>query len=481
MNNFSLYFKIRNYTFHCLTFLIPLNLYFITNVLCAEAISDSTESPEQPVHSFSTPIQSKFFDKSPVMRTKSPPITTIPLQHLSPARAPQPPTDDDDGKSSNPTSHRDDCPLTPHSIDSNPSVDDLAKHLDSKVLNFTESQELDLPVSSQPLDKPERERSLLRKPPILLDPHLHEIVHTTLLSVIWVSPNTSLDHPTWLVRFDQLKGVTSLSIEFRHEFPFCIKLNERSRFTDISIPERKAWIYSYQLPAESLPLPLEMTYSADHLVSPDLLPLTVDRKQRLPMPMTILELSRYIEAKRVLFYSGLAISPLVLKATEQLMREFGLSKGIREQNDAFAFIKNILSFPSSYIPPVLRFFHVCRTEEPSVAHTALAKIVLQKNWGLLTQNIDFLHQRTGIDPLNPRLPNWLKDNVTETDLNELDLVITIGLDHDVSGFLGWYKKLNPKGRIISINDKVPSYLDHEGYFLQGDPQILVPQLHKALL
>lgn len=128
----------------------------------------------------------------------------------------------------------------------------------------------------------------------------------------------------------------------------------------------------------------------------------------------------------------------------------------------------------------MRFIGPAFTENQP-AHITLTKLVRLKNWGLLTENLDLLHQRSGVDPLNHNVPNWLTSNVTEDDLKKIDFVITIGLQSDESGFLGWYKKHNPKATIVAINLQSPSYVGVKDFFLQGDAQVLVPALYETLL
>lgn len=107
--------------------------------------------------------------------------------------------------------------------------------------------------------------------------------------------------------------------------------------------------------------------------------------------------------------------------------------------------------------------------------------LFKKRWGLLTENLDLLHQRTGINSLHhDNRGNWLKSNVSEEDLKKIDYVVTVGLTSDESGFLGWYKAANPKWIIIAINLQQPHYLGAEDLLLTDDVQQILPTLREEM-
>jgi len=55
------------------------------------------------------------------------------------------------------------------------------------------------------------------------------------------------------------------------------------------------------------------------------------------------------------------------------------------------------------------------------------------------------------------------------------------MSSDVKGFMAWYKKYNPKGKIIGIDKHPVKYLGNEDCFLQGDAQKIIPQLKNMLI
>ena len=124
------------------------------------------------------------------------------------------------------------------------------------------------------------------------------------------------------------------------------------------------------------------------------------------------------------------------------------------------------------------FYKACLSGTPTPAHLAIRDIVEKKRWGLLTENLDLLHQRSGINPLHHEGKDWLNSNVSVADLKKIDYVITLGLARDESGFLGWYKTVHPGRTIIAINLHQPSYQDDNDLFVRGDVQSILPLLRE---
>lgn len=83
-------------------------------------------------------------------------------------------------------------------------------------------------------------------------------------------------------------------------------------------------------------------------------------------------------------------------------------------------------------------------------------------------------------PLNHHQESWLKNNVTPEDLKKIYAIITIGLAHDESGFLHWYKQYNPTGIIIAMNIEQPDYVSESDYMCTGDIQKTIPHLWTEL-
>lgn len=121
---------------------------------------------------------------------------------------------------------------------------------------------------------------------------------------------------------------------------------------------------------------------------------------------------------------------------------------------------------------------------PTPAHYAVKNIVLLKNWQLLTENVDSLHQRSGVEVLGNTSGkmnfDWLMNNIKPEHLKQIDFVVTCGLNSDGLGFLASYKKYNPKGKIIAMNLVQPNYLGSDDILVAGDLQETLPDLFEGL-
>jgi hypothetical protein len=81
----------------------------------------------------------------------------------------------------------------------------------------------------------------------------------------------------------------------------------------------------------------------------------------------------------------------------------------------------------------------------------------------VTENLDCLHEYSGILPY--RINAEELREIASSQLHNIDYVVCVGLSYDDKGFLGWYKKNNPKGKIIAIDLGHPSYLGDEDFII----------------
>jgi NAD-dependent SIR2 family protein deacetylase len=103
----------------------------------------------------------------------------------------------------------------------------------------------------------------------------------------------------------------------------------------------------------------------------------------------------------------------------------------------------------------------------------------QKDTQIMTENFDFLQEQAGVKPSRVS-GERLKSDIDPEWLKEIDGIICIGLSYDDRGLLGWYKKINPAGKIISLDFNQPSYLGVDDYLVQGDLQTTLPEVEKQL-
>lgn len=190
-------------------------------------------------------------------------------------------------------------------------------------------------------------------------------------------------------------------------------------------------------------------------------------------PQTILEeeLISIIADKAILFYTGAGISAASSVPTmgelEQLLH---LENGM-----CCEFYLSALKDPKE-LALGLKFFHnSCFFSPPTKAHVALKGLALFKNTQIVTENLDFLHEYTGMMPIRVS-PEYFRKEIDPSSWTEVDYIICIGLSFDDRGFLGWYKAHHPDGKIIAIDLGKPSYLGNEDFLLQGDLQEVVSRM-----
>ncbi|MDM8335549.1 Sir2 family NAD-dependent protein deacetylase [Wolbachia pipientis] len=142
-----------------------------------------------------------------------------------------------------------------------------------------------------------------------------------------------------------------------------------------------------------------------------------------------------------------------------------------KQEDVVALIHKILKEPEKFSKIIDNFYKACFYGMLTSAHYVIKNIVLLKNWQLLTENVDLLYQRSGIEPLGNTSGkmnfSWLRNNFKPEHLKQIDSVVTCGLDSDRLGFLAFYKKRNPKGKIIAMNLAQLNYLGNDDILEAG--------------
>lgn len=179
-------------------------------------------------------------------------------------------------------------------------------------------------------------------------------------------------------------------------------------------------------------------------------------------------LKKQIKNKRVLFYTGAGISK---DADISTMAELDSLLGFEKKHDFVQWAKESLHYPAPLSCKIKTFHESCFTAAPTPAHMALSELALLKRTRIFTENLDLLHQKTGFDVVT--VTGALKGLQF---LQNIDLVITMGLSRDNKGFLGLYKQLNPRGKIIAIDLQQPNYLGYSDTWFAGDLQEVLPQL-----
>lgn len=188
-------------------------------------------------------------------------------------------------------------------------------------------------------------------------------------------------------------------------------------------------------------------------------------------------LQNIIKENNILFYTGAGISlassvPAMNELHELLELEVGAG---------FLFsLEKAIKAPFEFADKIKQFHKACLYSPATLAHYALKDISFYKNAPLVTENLDCLHEASGIFPYRIN-PQQLRKGVKGKGIGQFDFIICIGLSFDDRGFLGWYKNQNPKGKIIAIDLFQPSYLGDEDYWLCRDIQIAIPEIRDAVI
>jgi NAD-dependent SIR2 family protein deacetylase len=170
-----------------------------------------------------------------------------------------------------------------------------------------------------------------------------------------------------------------------------------------------------------------------------------------------------IAQKQCIFYTGAGISAMSGIATMGLLEEsLAMDKGIAH------FLKEAWSNPQRLCNAFADFCRKAISGNPTTAHYTLKRIALEKAVAIITENVDLLQHRTGIEPIFSA-----SDKIaflSPKDWQKVDAIICIGISHDDRGLLGKYRKSNPDGILIAIDLQIPTYLADFDYICLGDLQ-----------
>lgn len=196
-----------------------------------------------------------------------------------------------------------------------------------------------------------------------------------------------------------------------------------------------------------------------------------------PAKMTCEELKAIIRTKKVIFYTGAGISAQAIPTMNILMQYLGMSEDLEYGNKLQQYICEVINNPGKYTKILQDFFDRCRNAPPTTAHTLLAKCVKKFGHLLVTENVDQLHQNSGIEPTVFAGHDRYSENAKIIEAaKKSEFIITIGLNSDESGFLKFYKIHNPKGKIISVNLISTNYLSDRDFYVEGDIQEIAKEI-----
>lgn len=190
-----------------------------------------------------------------------------------------------------------------------------------------------------------------------------------------------------------------------------------------------------------------------------------------PKRMSCRKLNEIIETRKIIFYTGAGISAEVIPTMNNLMQRLKISKELNKSDNLPRYIDDVIANPKKYAEILRDFFDRCENAQPTTAHVQLAKCAKRFGHLLVTENLDQLHQKTGIElTVFGGRDEYSQNSQIEEAIWESDFIVTIGLNSDESGFLKFYKRKNPKGVIISVNLSSTNYLSDNDFFVEGDIQ-----------
>ncbi|MCH9632200.1 MAG: NAD-dependent protein deacetylase [Chlamydiae bacterium] len=276
---------------------------------------------------------------------------------------------------------------------------------------------------------------------------------------------------TQVFRFISLNDEIWYELCFIGKLPFSLE-KYRMRFNQVEKriegKLHKAWVYTVRVGRQSK----TKTYvdeAKDTLMTANSLEyiLAARRafKEALPQVLSIEDLKEIMKSSKVLFYTGAGISVAAhIPSQKQLYPLLGIVEG-----DYKAFFKKVINKPSEIVAGIRAFHNSCFFHLPTKAHFVLKKWAEENQAKILTENLDCLHEQTGIIPYKVSA-QALRKSLNPKTFDQVDYIVCVGLSHDDKGFLSWYKSHHSKGKIIAIDYVQPEYLGDEDYWINQDLQ-----------
>jgi NAD-dependent SIR2 family protein deacetylase len=182
----------------------------------------------------------------------------------------------------------------------------------------------------------------------------------------------------------------------------------------------------------------------------------------------------FIKESKVLFYTGAGIS---IDSGVPAMSELNELLGLEEGKKFLLSLEKAIHQPKEFASKIAIFHKACLLSHPTMAHIALRELAIFKSCRLITENLDCLHEASGIHPYRINAAELRNEG---SDLAKFEYIVCVGLSFDDHGFLAWFKQQNPRGKIIAIDIKKPSYLGDEDFLVLGDLQKIIPSLQSRL-
>lgn len=204
--------------------------------------------------------------------------------------------------------------------------------------------------------------------------------------------------------------------------------------------------------------------------------------------ISLKECESIVKNKTVVFYTGAGISADMVPTMNGLFDQLGLQAvninlldkiiGYFYPRWIYKKFEPLVNNPEKSQAVMHAFYQACFDGKPTPAHYALTALVAAKNCAVITENIDTLHQKAGVECLT-RADGDILQHIDVEQLKNIDAIICIGMSEDQSGLLYWYKERHPDGIIVAVDRNIPCYVGRNDKVLQGDIQTILPELAKT--
>ncbi len=194
--------------------------------------------------------------------------------------------------------------------------------------------------------------------------------------------------------------------------------------------------------------------------------------EQRPQNISIASCKAFLQNKKCLIVVGTALAEHAGVATRShFASEIGLEKG----KTVDLFVRRFLSEPELILQEYIERTEKGLFGEPTPVIRDLAQLSTRLDAPIFTCNFDQLIQKTGV-PVIDVLGG--KTKAIEEVLQNIDVILTIGLNRDPERVLAHFKYVNPKGTIVAVDLKRPCYLGDEDFLLSMDLREAIPELLK---
>lgn len=190
-------------------------------------------------------------------------------------------------------------------------------------------------------------------------------------------------------------------------------------------------------------------------------------KRPRPVRIQAEELAKIVSGGKALWYTGAGISARAgVWTMDELLEKLGIQDNQLEEPLLDLAQKNSQEL-------VGRFRYFCNSAfdgKPSSSHLLLRQICELLDQGLVSENFDHLHEKSGQKVLHAdssAFQTYFQAQGIDF-LRDCNALICLGLSQDDRGLIGLFRELNPQAALVAINLSQPFYIGESDYLLQTD-------------